>query len=358
MFIVIFILFILLLSAIIVVHEFGHLIAAKVFKVYCPEFSIGMGPKLCSFKGKETEYCLRALPVGGFVAMAGDTDNSLETSVDTTNIPLERTLPGIAKWKRAIIMMAGVIMNMVLAVVIVALVLLYNGSYAVSPEPLIGAVQENTPAYRAGLKQGDLITRLEYQDLGISSEPKTFDDIGTFTYGHENEVLTITVERDGESLSFDLQAEFNEESNSYLIGISSPGLKAISINLFNCWYYAIDYLWYVVRTIFMSLGQLLKGVGLENLSGPVGIYQATEEAISMGAQSYILMIAVLSVNVGIINALPLPILDGGRVLILIIEALIGRPLSEKAISYLMGISLFLILALFVFATYQDILRLL
>ena len=354
--IVVLILFILLLSLIIVVHEFGHLIAAKIFGVYCPEFSMGMGPKLLSYKGKETEYCLRALPIGGFVAMAGDTDNSLETSVDTTNIPYERTLPGIAKWKRAIIMMAGIIMNMVLAIVIVAMVLLYNGSYATSPDTTIARVSENTPAYNAGILAGDKITELEYKDLGISYHPKTFDDIATFMFGHEDEVLTIYVDRKGESLSFDLTPEYNAETDSYLIGINSEGLKAVGINIFNCWYYAIDYLWYVVRTIFMSLGQLFKGVGLENLSGPVGIYQATEEAVSMGTQSYLLMIAVLSVNVGIVNALPLPILDGGRVIILIIEAIIRRPLSEKAISYLMGASLFLILALFVFATYQDILR--
>ena len=110
------ILFILLLSVIIIIHEFGHFIAAKLFNVYVQEFSIGMGPKLFSRKGKETEYSLRALPIGGFVAMAGDSsDEKIETQVDTTNIPKERCLDSIHPLKRIIIMAAGIIMNFVLA---------------------------------------------------------------------------------------------------------------------------------------------------------------------------------------------------------------------------------------------------
>ena len=352
-----FILFLLLLSAIVIVHEFGHLIAAKIFGVYCSEFSMGMGPKLLSYKGKETEYVLRLLPIGGFVAMAGDTDNELETKVDISNIPYDRTLPGIARWKRIIIMLAGIIMNVVLAVLIVAMVILHNGSYGVAPDTTIASVSEGLPAQQAGIMADDKIVKVSYDGLGISNEPKSFDDINAFMYGHEDLPLTITVERNGQKMSFEVIPEYDSQSDRYVIGINSKAIEYQNVNIFNCFIFAVDYLVYVTRTIFMSLTQLVRGIGLENLSGPVGIYQATSQAVDMGASSYFLMIAVLSLNVGIFNALPLPILDGGRVVILLVESIIRRPLSERAINFLMMFSLAVIVSLFLIATYQDVLRL-
>ncbi len=353
----VFILFILLFSAIIIIHEFGHLIAAKIFGVYCSEFSMGMGPKLLSYQGKETMYSLRLLPLGGFVAMAGDTDNELETKVDISNLPPERTLIGIAKWKRAIIMLAGIFMNILLALVIVAMVILHSGSYGVSPDTTIAKVSEGMPAYEAGLRQDDKIIKVAYDDLNISIEPKTFDDINAFMYGHDDSEMTITYLRDNETYETKVIPQYDEASERYVIGINSYAIRYEKVNIFNCFIYAVDYLSYVTRTIFMSLAQIIRGIGLENLSGPVGIYEATSQAVDMGMSTYFLMIAVLSLNVGIFNALPLPILDGGRVLILIIEAIIHRPLSAKAINILMYGSLAVILTLFVIATYQDVLRL-
>ena len=351
------VLFVILLSVIIIVHECGHLIAAKIFGVYCQEFSIGMGPKLFSKKGKETEVTLRALPFGGFVAMAGDTDNDLETKVDTSDLPPERTLTGIAKWKRIIIMMAGILMNILLAVIIVAMIILANGSYAKSPAAVVGSVLADSPAEQAGLMAGDVIVEAYYEELGISISPSTFEDFQTFVYGHDDEVLTIIYERDGVKYETELTKQYYEDVDAYQFGISAPDSEVIEVNLLNCWYCAIDYIAYVFRTIIMTLGQLFVGQGLENLSGPVGVYQVTAQAVDMGVQTYFLLIALISLNVGIFNALPLPILDGGRVVILIIEAIIGRPLNEKFINGLMYASLLVILGLFVFVTWQDILRL-
>lgn len=349
-------LFIILLSAIVVVHEFGHLIAAKMFNVYCEEFSIGIGPKVISYKAAETTYSIRLFPIGGFVAMAGDTENDLETKV-SKEVPFERTLKGIAKWKQIIIMMAGIFMNFILAFIIVSLVILNGGYYAKSADTTLASVTENSPAYHAGLQPNDKIVYMAYDELGISSKPKTFDDISTFMYGHESEELTIIVEREGIAKEFNIVPEYNENENRYMIGIGSSQLVPVSVNIYNCWGFAIDYLMYATRSIIMSLVHLFKGVGLENLSGPVGIYQATSDAVDMGISSYLLMMGVISLNVGIFNALPLPIMDGGRVLILIVESIIRRPLSEKIINALMSLSMALILLLFVYVTFQDVLKL-
>ena len=350
-------LFLLLLSLIVVIHEFGHLIAAKAFGVYCHEFSLGMGPKIFSKKFKETTYSLRAIPMGGFVAMAGDNDNALETSVDV-EVPVERTLLGIAPWKKIIIMLAGIFMNIILAIFIVAMVLLSNGQYGISPDTTIETVMVDSPAEKAGLEAGDKIIELSFEN-GASSKPETLDDLKTFLLGYDGngpiEVKVLDIE--GNERICELVPEYSEEYQSYMLGITSSNIKVVEVNFFNCWYYALDYCFFVLRTIFMSLSQLIRGIGLQNLSGPVGIYQATEQAASMGPQTYFMMMAVISLNVGIFNALPLPIMDGGRVVITLVEMIIGHPISKKMEESLMTASMLLLLALVVYATFQDLTKL-
>lgn len=349
--------FILSLSLIVLVHEFGHLLAAKLFGVYCEEFSVGMGPKLISHRFKETTYSIRAIPLGGFVAMAGDSDNALETSVDQTNIPFERTLKGVARWKGIIIMLAGIFMNFVLAFVIMAMVFLNIGQYVGSPTPVLKEVVVNSPADVAGLQANDEIVYMAYEDLNIDYHPKNFDDVVNFMYGHETETLTLQVLRDGEVIETELKAEFNDELNRYLIGISATPSEPVEVNFFNCWGFGAEFLINSTRSIFMSLGQLFKGVGFENLSGPIGVYEVTSDALELGAQTYFMIIAVLSLNIGICNALPLPILDGGRVLISLIEGLIGHPLSQKTINALMSVSMILLMMLFILVTFKDVMHL-
>ena len=351
------ILFLILLSVIVILHEGGHLIAAKIFGVYCEEYAIGMGPVIWQKKGKETKYSVRALPIGGFVAMAGDTDNQLETKVDETEIPPERTLTGIAKWKKIIIMLAGIMMNFLLAWVIVALVLNSAGGYALSPKAEIASVVEGSPAEKAGLQAGDLIVEISSEN-GTSVKPKQFDDITAYMMTYEGEyALTYKVKRGDQLLDLKVYPSYSNEEGRYLIGIYAPQAEVVKVNLANCWYYSFDYCRFMMSTMLMTLSQLFRGIGLNQLSGPVGIYQATGQAASMGVSSYLLMMAVISMNIGLINALPLPILDGGRVLLTLVEAVLRRPLSKRLENALMTASTILVLALFLFVTSQDLMRL-
>ena len=348
-------LFLLLLSVIVILHEFGHLITAKIFGVYCREFSFGMGPKLWSKQGKETEYAIRAIPFGGFVAMAGDADNSLETEVDTTDIPFERTLPGIAPWKRVIIMLAGIFMNFLLAVVIMSLVLLNVGAYSLSPDTTLGDIVEGSPADKAGLVAGDKIVKASFEN-GSSEKPDTFYELSIFleTYDGVGKWY-FEVERDGEVFNVSVMPELNVEGR-YMMGIVSSPYRQVVVTPLNCVKYAVIHLFMTSRLIITSLLGLFRGVGLQNLSGPIGIYNTTAEAVTLGPSYYFELMALISLNVGIFNALPLPILDGGRALLTIIEMIIGRPIPEKVQNLIMGASIGLIALLFIFATFQDILR--
>ncbi len=352
-------LFALLLSIIVSVHEFGHLVAAKIFGVYCKEYSIGMGPKILSKKGKETEYCIRALPVGGFVAMAGDTDNQLETSVDTTEIPYERTLPGIAVWKRIIVMLAGIFMNLILAILIYSLLILHNGQYVVSSKPEIVSVVEGSPAEKAGIQEGDIVTHIGFSN-GLSISPESYRELISFTGTYDgNGPWIVKVDRNGETIQLEISPEYYEEENRYLIGIafSDKALQTVDVNLFNCWKFGIEYAVFIVRLTWSSFLSLFKGMNLSSVSGPIGIYSTVSEAASLGIDYYVQLIALISINVGIVNALPLPIFDGGRVLLALIELIIRKPLSKKAQDFVMTASLIALLLLFFFVTYNDISKL-
>lgn len=349
-------LFLVLLLGIVIVHEFGHLIAAKIFKVYCSEFSIGMGPLIYRHKGKETDLTLRLFPIGGFVAIAGDSENELETTVDV-QVPFERTMKGIARWKRIIIMLAGVMMNFVLALLIIAGIMLYNGKIYNPPLALVQEILPATPAEKAALETGDLITSV----ILPNGQQFAVDDINDLSnslslYSGDGAVI-LQIERAGEKLELSLYPEYLPEENRYYVGFKTGEYQLVTTNLFNVWGFAASYLWDLACMIGVTFLGLFRGVGLENLSGPVGIYQATSEAASAGSVTYLTLLAVISLNIGIFNLLPLPIMDGGRVVLLLIESLIGKPLNKKFESLIMNISVILLLMLLLFATSQDFLRL-
>ncbi len=348
-------LFVFLLCGIVTIHEFGHFIFAKLFGVYCHEFSIGMGPLVYSHKFKETTLSLRALPIGGFVAMAGDNDNQLETKVDV-EVPFERTLPGIHPLKRIIVMLAGILMNFILALVIIAVIFLSYGYTSVVDNTVISEVNAGLPAQKAGLRAGDEIKEIVFEN-GYSFKPSSFSEISSFMAAYEGGEITVYVNRDNEELSFSLLPQYDQAEDRYLIGIVSGEYQIEEVNLLNCWSYSASYLWMMMRLTFMTLAGLLRGVGLDNVSGPVGIYNVTSQAVSYGATSYFSLVALLSLNVGIFNALPLPVMDGGRVLITIIEVITGHSINKKFENIIMTASVIILLGLMIIVTFKDVIKL-
>lgn len=342
--------FILILSVIIIVHELGHLIAAKRFGVYCKEFSIGMGPVVYQKQVGETAWSIRALPIGGFVAMAGEEDDDEAEELD---IPYERTLNGIKPWKQIVVMAAGAIMNVLLAWVLFIGITAYQGAVSVPGKALVASVQENSAAEKGGMKAGDEIIRVKNGNEVL--EPKTFNDVVEFIQYYNGDT-EFTVLRDGKQVTLHFTPTYVKDESKYILGVLQQN-EIKEISLLESIPYGTEKMVDSVTTIFESLGKLVQGVGLKNLSGPVGIYQVTAQITQTGLLSTIALIGLLSVNVGIFNLLPIPILAGGRIFIVLIETLIGRKLNERIQSAIMMAGLLMIVGIMVLATWNDISRL-
>ena len=353
-FIINLILFLLLLTVIICIHELGHLAAAKFFGVYCFEYSFGMGPVLLKIQGKETQYSIRALPIGGFVSMAGEADG--DEAYPDVKVPEGRRLTDIAWWKKIIVMLAGVAMNFVICIVILAGINLYNGTYVDYPKAVADKITEGSAADMAGFEDGDIILKIEKED-GSSVLPKTYMDISSFVYGYSG-VETYTLQRGDETVVIEVTPEYDEASGSYMIGITAPQPESHAVNLVNCLYYGVVDTVAIMRVMVTTLtGLFFHGSNLEQLSGPVGIFEVTSQAASMGLATYLFLLAEISLNVGIFNLLPLPVLDGGQVIFTLIEALIRRPLNQKLKLAIMSACWVILIGLMLFVTWNDISRL-
>ncbi len=346
--------FLILLSVIICIHEAGHLLTAKMFGVYCYEYAFGMGPTLAEKKGKETVYSIHAIPIGGFVALAGETDG--DAVYPDVVVPEGRRITDIKPWKRIVVMLAGVFMNFMLAWIIFSMIYLSVGAYGRSPKPYVESVMENTPAERAGFEGGDLIVSISLTD-GTSVKPKDFTDMQMFLAQYADQELIYVVERNGQNVTLPVTPEYNEERDAYMIGIVGPDLEVEEVNLLNCWRYGAEEMSSIAGLLLRTLRQLIRGKGLNQLSGPVGIYNATAEYASLGFLSFMFLMAELSLNVGIMNLLPLPVLDGGQVVLVLAEKVIGKPLNQKVKAAIMGACWIILISIMVFVTWNDISRL-
>lgn len=352
--------FFFMLGVIIMIHEAGHFMAARAFGVYCHEFSFGFGPVLWQKQGKNTLFSIRAFPIGGYVSMAGETDypeesseNDEESDFWLSKVPENEKLNHKPIWQQIIVMIAGVAMNFLLALVLMVGIIQAQGAVSVPAEPIIYEVLDNTPAAKAGLASGDRILKIIASD-GTTLEPTTQNELSQFIQFNSGQ-STLEILRGDETFTTTIQPELDEESQSYLMGYTTQN-QVRKVNFFEAIQEGIKRLKDTVVLVFESFGQLFKGKGVESLSGPVGIYKVTDRVVSYGLLPYLSLCAMISLNIGIFNLLPIPALDGGRVLILLLEGLFKRKVPVKIVEGIILVSFVALFGLMIFSTYNDIVR--
>lgn len=338
--------FILILGGIVFFHELGHFLFAKKAGVYIYEFSIGMGPQLFKWKSKkdETMYSIRLLPIGGFVQMAGE-----EIDPDE-NIPKEKRMQSKTWLQRFSIMIAGIFFNFVLAIVLLFVVGLINGTP--QKETYIGVIDKNSSAYNAGLREN-------FEILQVNGKKASTKDILSLeliaNVKKEVEVKYKNENGNVEIAKFKADTVDENGTTNYKYGFSLINQK--QRGFFSSIKYAFTKTIELIEYMFFVIWYLITGkISLTNLSGPIGIFTMVGETAKEGLINLVYLMAIISVNVGFINFLPLPAFDGGRILFLIIEKIKGSPVNPKIENIIHTVGLGLLMLLMVFITYNDILR--
>lgn len=367
-------------SAVIAIHEFGHFAVAKLCGVQVNEFSIGMGPVLLKKMHHGTQYSLRALPVGGFVALEGEespesqqaegeersdleerplsqrsgadsSPNGGASKEEEVSQPTGKPLNEAPVWQRALIMAAGACMNFLLGFVVMAIVLTAQNEPITSR--VIYAVEDGALCGQTGLEAGDKVLAVNGRRCFVAND-MLYELMRTEDYS-----ASFTVLRDGKKVElprvqFDTWQDEDGETHMSL-GFTVYGIRKTPVNVIK---EAWNSVLYYGRIIFTSLMDLLRGrESINDLSGPVGIVTAIGQAASYGWQDLLELLALITVNVGIFNLLPFPALDGGKVVFLLIEGVTGHAVPEKIQSGLTLAAFALLFALMIFATYNDIVRL-
>ena len=338
---------IILLSIIIIVHEFGHFMWAKKFGVHIYEFSIGMGPIIFKHKGKDNiDYNLRALPIGGFVAMAG------EVYEDDNKIKKEKLMCNKPWYQRLIILVAGVTNNFILAIIVLFIGALIWGSAVNTPK--IVEVVKDSAMEKAEIAAGDTI--ISINDKKVSSWDKAQL---LLIYKTKNDKYKIGVEhKNGKKETFYVKPKIvknkkGEESRVFGFKVEAKQSKGF----LNAIKYAFLKFAIVIETMAMTIGGLITGkLSIKALSGPVGMYEVVNQGIGYGLNYMLYLLAFLSINVGFLNILPFPAFDGGRVLFLIIEKIKGSKVNQELENKFHTVGFILLMILMIYITIQDIIR--
>ena len=362
------ILFIFILGLIVLIHELGHFLWARAFGVHIYEFSIGMGPILFTKKSKKSgiNYNIRALPIGGFVAMAGEVyEDDEETKVNGKKLAKNKFLCNKPIWQRCIVMAAGVMNNFITALIFLIIMSWIWGTVVTTNT--VSMVEENSVFDRNGIVAGDQVIAINGKKVSSWEETQTRlalkckNDEYTFTIKHAN----------GKTEDYKLKKDYvyDEEGNP----IEEDGEKvqrygfAVDQRLEKGFFKSIKNSFIsfgnLIKTMLVTLGNLVIGrLSLSNLSGPVGIYQVVGDSVSGlsfadAVHNCIYLIALLSINVGLVNILPIPAFDGGHILFLIIEKIKGGPINQKIENTCINIGFILLMILIIIVTINDILRL-
>ena len=329
-------------------HEFGHFIFAKMTGVYVYEFAIGMGPKIWGTKKGETDYSIRAIPIGGYCALAGE---DVEDD-DLQKIPEDRRLQAKTPFQRFLIMFFGAGNNFIYAILLLFFVALIWGGTTMNPV-LTGVVQ-NSAAFNAGMDVGDKVVKLNGKKITNS------DDLSLYlALSDPTKKNTFVVEKkDGTTKTYKVQPKKVKKDGevSYVYGIEIKQEKTHGLG--QAFVYTFKKTCSMFKQMGVTVGALFTGgVKLNQMSGPVGIYSIVGEQSKAGIASLLYLTAFLSINVGFINLLPIPAFDGCHILFIIIEKLKGSPVSPELQNKLSTVGLALLMLLMLVITVNDIIRL-
>ena len=351
------ILALLLLAILITVHEFGHFLAARAMKIEVREFAIGMGPKLVGWKSKkyETDFSIRAIPLGGFCAFYGEDDATGESKDDPRAFPKQNV------WKRLFVILMGPVMNFVLAFVVGTVFFWVNGvETRIGIDPYIAEVMAAGPAYSAGIQEKDVVTEINGVNMLDGTQTTLLKTIGNWKEG--DAPLKMTIRRGEETFETELTPVWDEKEEKMRIGVTVGGRYRTRTDpetflggFVDSW----DWCKYASGTMLRALKDMVtKGEGLDQTAGPVGIVSmVSSEVQENGLKAFVELLMVISINLGLMNLLPIPGLDGSRLVFGLVEVVRRKPVppEKEAMVHLAG--MILLFGFMIFITYRDIMKL-
>jgi regulator of sigma E protease len=355
--------FMAILTTIVFFHELGHYLAARYNGVKVDVFSIGFGPEIFGFTGRagtRWKFCL--LPLGGYVKMASDMNAASQPDMQKITVMTEEEKAGSlfhkTVWQRIQISAAGPIANYIFAIVVLGGLYATSGQRVPVDEAKIGHVIAESAAEQAGLKMDDQVIQIGDQKI------ETFEDMRQIVMGHPGEKLNLLVRRGDQQLALALtpkpQELINEKGEKTTVGMLGVGVGMTKVrrNVFMAGIYAAQDAFDVTWSALKGIGQMIAGKhSTDGLSGPIGIAQMTGKIATTDVSTFLWFMAFLSINLGLINFMPVPMLDGGHLLFYFIEAVRGKPLSEKAQEYGFRLGFILVLCLMLLSTWNDLVRL-
>jgi regulator of sigma E protease len=322
------------------IHEFGHFLAAKMCKIKIVTFAFGFGPDLIKHTFKGTKYCVKAIPFGGFVKMMG------ETPAEATGSDGEYL--SLAWYKKVWISFAGPFSNYIFAIFLFSFV--FNAWGVITPNTncCIGSVVKNYPAAVVGLMPGDKIKSVDAVEI------ETWNDLNVELRNRVGKRAFFVIERKDKSFKLDMFIVKNPVTKAATIGVRPIKTK---ISLIKSLYFGVKAS--ILQTVFPIIYLVERAVSLENpdISGPIGIIQLMANATKEGLQDYLTLVAILSVALGLFNLFPIPMVDGGMILLFFIEGIVRKRINVKTIHIYNTIGLIFVVAIFLFSTYSDLLRL-
>jgi regulator of sigma E protease len=342
--------FIIVLGVLIFFHELGHFLVARFFGVGVEKFSLGFGPRLIGKTVGMTDYRVSLIPLGGYVKMVGEEPDS---EIEPYLIPRSFTHKSV--FKRFLIVAAGPMSNLLLAVVIFFLVFQTSGTYVL--RPLVGEVDTPSVAARAGLQKNDLVVAID--GTAIAS----WEEMAARISNSQGRSMSFVVERTGQRLTVDLKPElkttqnlFGEDIERYVIGIRSAGdVIPRELSLVESVQMSVARTWEITELTVLSVVKLIQGkLPAATLGGPIKIAQMAGAQAREGVINLLIFTAVISINLGILNFLPIPVLDGGHLMFFVIEMISRRPVSIKIREIAQQFGIFLLLMLMIFVIYNDI----